>query len=75
MTETDWEKCPTGIKHEEQIITLFKQVTEQSSDIKVIKERLLARPSWAVLVAISFLSTFAFSVLTFALTVLRNGGD
>jgi hypothetical protein len=62
-------KCPKGIENSERIMTLEREMGEVRSDIKEIKDKLLRRPSWIVTIIISFLSTLAFSALTFALTV------
>ena len=59
MPPTD--PCPKGVKLEENIKALrydfddFK--SEMKTDIKEIKEKLLGRPSWFVLILISGLFT------------------
>ena len=63
--------CPKGIELDERIQTLEREMGEVRTDIKDIKETLLRRPSWAVAVIITLLSTAAFSALTFAFTVIR----
>jgi hypothetical protein len=68
----DPENCPVGVKHEAEIQALKQATNLVASDVKEIKERLLGRPSWSVTVIIAFLSTLAFSALTFAFTVIKE---
>ena len=65
------EPCPKGVELEERTMTLEREMKEVRQDIKDIKETLLKRPSWAVAIIITLLSTFAFSALTFSFTVIR----
>lgn len=65
------ENCPKGIENEQRIIALERDMGEIKKDIREIKDKLLGRPTWAVTIIITLLSTLAFSSLAFALTVLR----
>lgn len=47
-----------------------KEIGEMAADIKEIKNKLLLRPSWAVLVIITFLSTISTGLAVFVLTRL-----
>jgi len=69
--EHDFNSCPLGVKHEEQIKELKLCYIEVAKDVKDIKERLLGRPSWIITVVIAFLSTLAFSALTFSFTIVH----
>ncbi len=66
------DNCPTGVKHEQQIHDIVKTQDIMLKDVREIKEKLLARPSWTTTVIITFLSTLAFSALTFAFTVIKE---
>ena len=70
--ENSGKECIIGARHEEQIKELVKCYDVVAKDVKEIKEKLLARPSWAVSIIIAFLSTLAFSALTFAFTIIRE---
>lgn len=66
-----FENCPLGVKHEAEIQALKEASSIVAKDVKDIKERLLARPSWVITVIISLLSTLAFSALTFSFTIVH----
>ena len=50
----------------------MKDITKSfNQEIKLIREQLIGRPSWAVTLIITFLSTIALSSLTFVFTVAK----
>lgn len=69
----NYEDCPRGVKHETEILALKECYSAIAKDVKDIKEQLLGRPSWTITCIIAFLSTLAFSALTFAFTILKDG--
>ena len=70
--------CIQGIENREKIIALDKRITSMedsmnvmAKDIKEIRERLLGRPSWAVCVIITLLSSLTVGSLAWCFAVLR----
>ncbi len=77
------EKCSDVIENTTKISSLDKAFTEhklsveKSTDelwevITEIRDKLLSRPSWAVTVIITILTSITVSSITFASTLLRN---
>jgi len=67
------DKCVKGTENEQRIISLERDVGEIKKDIRDMKDGLLKRPSWAITVIITLLTSLSFASLTFAFTVLRMG--
>ena len=63
------EKCVQGAQNEQRIIALERDIGEVKTDIHDMKEGLLCRPSWAVCMLITILSSVSVAALTFAFTV------
>ena len=72
LKKRDQGDCPIGIRHEAEILVLKDNILVLTKDVREIRDKLLGRPSWSITIAISILSTIAFSSLTFAFTVMRD---
>ncbi len=55
-----------------RFVALEQTAADTKKDIKEIKERLLGRPSWAVCIVITLLSSITFASLTFAFTIVSE---
>lgn len=77
------EKCSDVIENTTKIYNLDKSFTEhklaveKSTDelwevITEIRDKLLSRPSWAVTVIITILTSITVASITFASTLLKN---
>jgi len=57
------EKCVKGTENEQRIIALERDVSDMKTDIREIKDRLLGRPTWAVAVILTLLSSACVGLL------------
>jgi len=57
------EKCAWGTKNEQRIVALERDMGEVKQDIRDIKEDLLGRPTWAITVIITFLSSLSVGLI------------
>ena len=57
------ELCPKGVKNEQRIVSLERDMKDMKTDIKDIKDRLLGRPTWFVTIALTFLSSTCVGLL------------
>lgn len=64
-------QCAKGIKNEQRIIALERDIVEIKKAVKDMRDGLLSRPSWFITVVITLLTGLTMASLTFALTVLR----
>jgi delta-aminolevulinic acid dehydratase/porphobilinogen synthase len=73
MNGFDPSKCMLGMQHQEQIQALNKALDEMKRDIKEIKDKLILRPTWSVMIIISVLSAISVASMTFAFAVIQYG--
>lgn len=64
--------CVQGASNEQRIIALERDIKEVKDNIKELKDDLVKRPSWAVTVIITVLSSATVASLVFALTTLSK---
>lgn len=65
------EGCVQGATNAERIKGLEKRAKVVEDAIAEIRDGLLRRPSWAVTIIITILSSLTFASLTFAFAVVR----
>lgn len=63
------DQCAKGVKNEQRIIALERDIGEIKQDIKDMKERLLGRPTWVITIIFTFLSSACIGLL---LTLIRG---
>ena len=65
------EQCTKGVKNEQRIVALERDMGEIKDAVSDMRDGLLSRPSWVITVIITILSGITMASLTFAFTILR----
>jgi hypothetical protein len=60
--------CPLGIRHESEIIDIVRRTDLLERAVLEIRDKLLGRPSWIVMMAMSFLFAVCSSMTVWILT-------
>ena len=68
----EFEDCPIGIKHTEEVKSLEERIHKLEDAIIDIRDNLIHRPSWVSTTIIAFFSTLAFSMLTLVLSIIKK---
>lgn len=65
------DECTKGVKNEQRIVALERDMGDVRSDVREIKDRLLGRPTWTTTAIITILTAISCSSITFAVTALK----
>lgn len=68
MDQARWDQCPHGVKHEAQIQEIVRRMSVVEEAIVEIRDRLLGRPSWIVVSALTTLFALSSSLVVYITT-------
>lgn len=63
-----WSQCPFGIRHEQQIDEIQRRMNTMEGTVTEIRDKLLARPSWLVTIALTGLCTLSTALTVYIIT-------